>query len=218
MITTHSLGELIAKELRPRIWEGDIPAEQRLTETELAQEFQVSRSSAREALQLLKHEGLVEMIPRRGAFVRRYSDQDLDDLYAARLLLETYAFQEASSRITKDGYQNLMGIVGDMERAFLTDDWRSLGDLDLAFHVTVVKWSGNSVIVSLYDSIRGPIRASIGIPRLEGHRRELVVAEHRDLVQMLRDGDKERIREAITVNIQNGKTLIKQLRNSRKQS
>lgn len=212
MIITHSLAELIVKELRPRIWDGQIPAGNRLTEMDLAQEFQVSRSSVREALHLLEHEGLVEIIPRRGAFVRRYTAQDLEDLYAARLLLETYAFEEACHKITEEGYQDLMHIVASMEQAFVSDDWRSLGDLDLTLHFTVVQWSGNAVIIRLYDSIRSPIRASMGIPRPEGWRRDLVVTEHRELIHALRSGDTERIRQAVTANIQDGKILAQRLR------
>ncbi len=212
MIITHSLAELIVKELRPRIWEGKIPAGRRLTETDLAQEFEVSRSSVREALHLLEHEGLVEIIPRRGAFVRQYTAQDLEDLYAARLLLETYAFQEACCRITEEGYEDLMHILASMEQAVASDDWRSLGDWDLTLHFSVVQWSGNAVIVRLYDSIRSPIRALMGIPRLEERRRDSVVTEHRELIHALRSGDKERIRQAVTVNIRDGKILAQHLR------
>ncbi len=212
MIISHSLAELIVQELRPRIWDGEIPAETRLTETELAQEFQVSRSSVREALHLLEHEGLVDIIPRRGAFVRRFTAQDLEDLYAVRVLLETYAFQEASHRITEEGYQDLMHILESMEQAFASDDWRSLGDLDLTLHFTVVQWSGNAMVVRLYESIRSPIRASMGIPRSKGQRRDLVVAEHRRLIHALRSGDQEAIRQAVTTNLQDGKILAQQRR------
>ena len=77
--------------IRKRILAGDFSRGERLREEELAQIAGVSRTPIREALRRLDAEGLVEFLPNRGASVTAWTEQELDDLYAARALIEGYA-------------------------------------------------------------------------------------------------------------------------------
>ena len=88
--------------IREAIIDGRLAPGQRLKEEELARELGISRTPVREALVILEGEGLVESVPKRGASVRAYAADDLDDMYQLRALLEGYAARRAATRISAE--------------------------------------------------------------------------------------------------------------------
>ena len=80
----------IARHLREQIMSGALPAGERVNETRLMQALSSSRSPVREALRVLESEGLVTLEPHRGARVRGVSEQDLEEIFDVRLMLESH--------------------------------------------------------------------------------------------------------------------------------
>lgn len=85
--------------LREAIVEGRLKPGERLKEQQLAAEFGISRTPIREALLFLEAEGAVELIPNRGAIVRRYTIEEIEDAYELRALLEGFACRRAAERV-----------------------------------------------------------------------------------------------------------------------
>src|SRR5436190_1326390 len=95
-----SLVEEISAELRKRILAGELVSGDRIREMAVAREFQTSQGPVREAFALLRQEGLLISLPRRGTFVSDVSVQDARDAYEIRLLLEPYVIERALARMT----------------------------------------------------------------------------------------------------------------------
>jgi DNA-binding GntR family transcriptional regulator len=142
--------------LRRDIIGGDLVAGQRLGETELAERYGFSRTPIRETLRRLESEGLVEVLPHRGARVVDWTDVDVGAIYDLRALVEGYAARRAATRITDEEIARMSGLCDEMEQITArreTDDidrvdriaqlnmdlHGSVADLAGAYHVTAMR-------------------------------------------------------------------------------
>jgi DNA-binding GntR family transcriptional regulator len=123
--------------IRDAIAEGRLEPGERLKEEELAREFGISRTPIREALLMLQAEGLVAAAANRGASVRSYRADDLDDMYTLRALLEGHAAQRAAGTITPDQLQVLQESVERFVQLRL-DDIGELVKENAVFHDTIL--------------------------------------------------------------------------------
>ena len=142
-----SLSQFIADQLRRGIWNRDIQFGERLLESELAERFEVSRSSVREALMILEHEGLVKSKTRKGTYVTEFSAEDRQEILELRTLLETYAFKRALPRLEEKHIEDLEKILDRMKVKTTEKNWSDLFDLDMQFHHYIVKVCGNSRLI-----------------------------------------------------------------------
>src|SRR5699024_10765672 len=152
------LSELIAEQLRARIWDKDMAFGERLLETDLAEEYDVSRSTIREALKILEAEELVVSQARKGTYVADFTGEDFNEMIELRTLLETTAFKKALPKLDKEHMAALEKIINKMKQKAAEKDWHALFDLDTAFHSYIVHLCGNSRIVKIYQSLQVQIR------------------------------------------------------------
>lgn len=141
--------------IRDGILSGELARGQRLREEVLASRVGVSRTPVREALRRLDAEGLVEFTPNRGARVTAWSEQELDDLYDIRALLEGHGARLAATRVTDEQLDVLCELAAEMERlarrgSSAADELTTLNGL---FHRAVAHASGSSQLESLVRSI-----------------------------------------------------------------
>jgi DNA-binding GntR family transcriptional regulator len=139
--------------IREAIIDGRLAPGQRLKEEELARELGMSRTPVREALLLLQSEGLVESIPRRGAAVRSYAGDDLDDMYQLRAVLEGYAARRAATRISPDDIARLEESCSRFDRLRAEDDLRDLVKENLFFHNVILDAAGSDRLVSFVRKV-----------------------------------------------------------------
>ncbi len=129
--------------IRQAITDGRLEPGQRLKEHDLAREFGISRTPVREALLVLQAEGLIETSPNRGASVRSYNVEELDDMYRLRALLEGYAAQRAAASVTADQLQVLLESCDRFERMRHQDGIEQLIKENAVFHQTVLEAAGS---------------------------------------------------------------------------
>lgn len=184
--------------LEEAILAGAIKPGERLLESQLADELAVSRTTIREALLMLEHQGLVESRARRGTFVTRLSPDDALDVGFARALLEAYAVRVGFERIDAALLLQLENIIAAMGRCSLPGDVPRLVQLDTDFHRLLVEGCGARRIVELWASLSGPIRA-LYITTLENEHATIdyVVEFHRTLLEALRSGDPQIAQNAV---------------------
>lgn len=171
-----------------------------LNEQEIAAVVGVSRTPVREALLVLAAEGLVEMIPRRGARVRAITGREITELMEMRGLIEVHA---AAAVIERDQAPlTAMGEVLGQQRALAGEDPRCSGlrfiELDRAFHQVLVDAAGNELISRTYASLRAR-QVIVGVEALHrrSDRQERVCCEHAEILEGLRARDTARTRAAI---------------------
>jgi DNA-binding GntR family transcriptional regulator len=182
-----ALREQVLAELRQRIVDGDYPPGERLTEERLAADFGVSRNPVREALRIVEADGLVTMVPRRGAVVATPDATTIADLFAVRSSLESVAARLAAERATPQDVVDLRALLDAARLATEQDDLSRVAELNTALHLRVISISGNrwltSIAASMYLHVQWVFR--IG----PAHRAPHSWHEHIRLVDAIAAGD-----------------------------
>lgn len=152
---TLSLAARIADALTDAIAAGAIESGGRLVETEIAARMGVSRVPLREALKLLEAQGIVEVLPHRGARVVPFDDTRVDRVCEARVALERLALRTAVPVFQADPTRVLAldRLLDAMLLAARRRAWLEVSKIDLAFHRTVVEASGNDIVVKLWEAL-----------------------------------------------------------------
>lgn len=158
-----------------------------LSESEVAQAAGTSRTPVREALLRLETEGLLTIVPKKGAYIPPISENEIEAVMEARGLVEDWCVRRAvpaqSSFIAE-----LEGLLGEQEA--LLDDPVGFIDRDRAFHRAIVAHAGNPVLAEFYESLRErQIRMGVRAVASEENRARTVLDEHRAIVRALADGD-----------------------------
>ncbi|MEZ0163787.1 GntR family transcriptional regulator [Kineococcus sp. LSe6-4] len=130
-----------------------LPGGHLLTEGEVADELGVSRTPVREGLLRLQAEGLVRLIPKRGALVVPVSPQEVEDVLEARELVEVHAARGAWA-VRDELVHRLTPHLLAMRRAAAGGTTWDFMSADRAFHAEVVRAAGNEVLAGVYDSLR----------------------------------------------------------------
>ncbi|MBY8848985.1 GntR family transcriptional regulator [Saccharothrix longispora] len=190
----RGLAEESADRIRDAIFAGHFPPGAPLREVELAASLEVSRGSVREGLALLEREGLVRSAWHRGTTVVEVTAEDVEEVYTVRAALDRLAATTALRRATADELAALDRLVDAMadELADGGDGPRLLA-LDIAFHDAVYAAAGNRRLTRAWHAVRSQVRL-FQLRRIalgHAHYRARVVAEHRELVALLRAGDAE---------------------------
>jgi DNA-binding GntR family transcriptional regulator len=176
----------------------------RLREEELAAALGVSRTPVREALRRLHSEGLVELLPRRGALVARWDEEDLDEIFELRALLEGYGARRAARRIEAEKLDPLDELCDAMDAAATEGSDAAIAtitELNLRFHREIHAAARNPRLVKALGSL-------VQVPLVhhtfhhytpEELRRSL--GHHRELVAAIRAGDADWAEEVMRAHV-----------------
>lgn len=192
-------------ELRRGILQGNYQEGEKLTEQNICDEYNVSRTPVREALRQLESEGLIETIPNRGAFVTGVSSQDIADLYEMRKAYEILAVKWAILRITKEELETLGEAFDFMEFYTQKNDVEKMLNINMQFHGLIYLAAHNKRlenILSSYQIYLKQTKASVAY--LDGYL-EVVLEEHRRIYQAFLEGDAEAGAAATALHLDNAK-------------
>jgi DNA-binding GntR family transcriptional regulator len=139
--------------IRAAIMDGRLEPGRRLKEEELARELGISRTPVREALLFLQAEGLVESTPNRGATVRAYAPEEIEDMYELRALLEGHAARRAAARISEEDVERLHESNRRFARLRSAGDVRDLIQENLVFHNTILDAAGSDRLSQLVRKV-----------------------------------------------------------------
>jgi DNA-binding GntR family transcriptional regulator len=162
-----------------------------LTEGEIAAAVGLSRTPVREALLRLEAEGLLRLYPKKGALVLPLSAQEIDDVFEARELVETFAAGKAWPR-RADLVAKLEPLLAAMDAHQRSGDARAFMAADRAFHAAVVGAAGNAVLDKLYASLRDrQMCMGVAALRISPERVLRAAREHAAMVDALRGDDRD---------------------------
>ena len=150
-------GEILAR-LRDYIVEGNLAEGARIPERQLCEMFGISRTPLREALKVLAAEGLVELLPNRGARVRTLSEQDIRELFDLMAGLEALGGRLACEFITADEFSEIEGLHHQMYAFYLRRDMPGYFQTNQTIHRKIVEASRNNALALTYASYSGRIR------------------------------------------------------------
>ncbi|UUW92029.1 GntR family transcriptional regulator [Pimelobacter simplex] len=186
----RSLRDLVLEELRDQIIERRLAPGERLVERDLAEVLDVSRIVVREAIQQLAAEGMVTVLPRRGAQVAALDPDSALHLFEVRIGLESMAATAAAERRTDADLARLDRLIVEAQEATRAGDRKRATHLNMEFHEAVVDAAGNPLLGSIFRSLSGRALQLFRIGQdVDAHG---LHHEHVELVAVLRAGDAER--------------------------
>ncbi len=203
------LRDVVFNNIRQAILRGELKPGERLMEIALANQLGVSRTPVREAIRMLELEGLVIMVPRRGAQVAQITEQDLNDVLEVRLGLEELAVRIACERMTEEELAALFDAVKDFERKIQGEDLSALAEADVKMHEIIYNGTHNQRLVQIISNIREQMyRYRVEYLKDEECRQSLC-EEHYTLWKALAERDSARAVEIISVHIKNQQKAIR---------
>lgn len=201
----------VVRTLEEEIALGQIGPRERLIEEELAGRFGIKRHVARQALAELQNMGIVVRQQNRGAAVRDYSAAEVEQLYAVRTLVETFAAGLVPLPAPPEYVRELAAIQERHRAAVKIRDLRRVFRENLAFHKTFFEACGNASLVEVIAHLAMKAHAirsyNIGNPELL----ELVCTEHAMMVKLLKGGDRKRLVALVGQHLQPAKNNYLQL-------
>ncbi len=198
------LRDVVFNTLRRAILKGELEPGERLMEITLANKLGVSRTPIREAIRKLELEGLVIMIPRKGAEVAKITEKDLKDVLEVRASLEMLAIELACERITEgeieDLRQTCQAFVESID-ILEPDDLTLLAERDVAFHDVIFKATKNARLIQILNNLREQMyRYRMEYLKMTSAREQLV-DEHLQILDAIVARDKVRARQMIEEHI-----------------
>ena len=206
------LRDVVFETLRDAIIQGQLRPGERLMEIQLAEEMGVSRTPVREALRKLELEGLIVMIPRKGAYVAGISVKDIVDVFEVRAALESLAAGLAAERITEQELEEL-------ERALVQISEASSSNLDAVvltdtnFHEIIYRASRNQRLTQLITNLQEQIQRFRTTSLAQPGRTKTAIEEHRKIVEAISERNVELAQALAREHIENAEqSLLSALR------
>ena len=185
------LADRIAEAVRERILYGDYAAGRRILEREITEEFCVSRIPAREALRILHMEGVLELLPGRGALVPHYDRNLIESTIEVVEYLEAAAGRLACRRISDEQINRIARLTEEMHAALRNADRLSYYMLNKRIHEDVVRASKNNVLIGDYIKYNGRLYRTRFLPGNNDKNIMSAMQEHIKIVELLRQRDGE---------------------------
>ncbi len=197
------LRDVVFNTLRQAILTGELKPGERLMEIHLANKLGVSRTPIREAIRKLELEGLVTMIPRRGAEVAQITGKSLQDVLEVRRSLDALCAELACERISEEEVEALGVACKAFEEATAKGDIRAIAAADVALHDIIIQATGNRRLVQLVNNLAEQmyryrfeyIKDQAVYPRL--------IEEHRVMYNAFCEKNKEIAAKAAVTHIDN---------------
>ncbi len=195
------LRDVVFNTLRQDILTGRLKPGEHLREIALANKIGVSRTPVREAIRMLELEGLVKIIPRRGAVVADITHKELTDVLEVRNALEQLAIELACQRITKEQLNMLRENVAEFKRVTKSKDVTRLAQIDVDFHDIIFDATDNKRLVQMLNNLREQMYRFRFEYLKDSEVYDGLIEEHIHVIKNLEDGDIENAKRNISYHI-----------------
>ena len=197
------LRDVVFNTLRQAILRGELKPGERLMEIQLANKLGVSRTPIREAIRKLELEGLVLMIPRKGAEVAEITEKSLKDVLEIRRALEDLAVRLACEKITKEDLKELKKAGDEFKKVLKSQDITEVAEADVRFHDVIYMATDNPKLIQLLNNFREQMyRFRVEYLKNDEVRPQLL-AEHDEIIKFITEGNKEEASRVVTRHIEN---------------
>ncbi|MFP4697798.1 MAG: GntR family transcriptional regulator [Eubacteriales bacterium] len=202
------LRDVVFNTLREAILKGELVPGQRLMEKQLADRMGVSRTPIREAIRKLELEGLVVMVPRKGAEVARITEKDLKNVLEIRCALEELAVRIACKKINESEVRELRSTITEFAEAIDQKDFDSIVEKDVEFHDIIFQATGNEKLIQILNNLREQIyRFRVEYIRKADNHYNLL-KEHEEILNAIENKNVERARKVAEQHILNQEMTV----------
>jgi DNA-binding GntR family transcriptional regulator len=196
-IMRRTLHDEVLERVRDMIIEGRLAPGQRINEGQVGAQLGVSRTPLREAIKTLASEGLVEILPAKGAIVRKFTARDLADILEVIKSLEQLGGRIACAQASDATIEAIHTLHRDMLALYATRDRLDYFKLNQAIHSAIVAASGNAVLAEMHTTLQSRIKRLRFVGNEGPEKWAGAVAEHEDMMAALLKRDADALSEAI---------------------
>ena len=205
------LHQQVVLRLRQRIVEGQLAPGAKLNERELSESLNVSRTPLREAIRMLAAEGLVELLPNRGAVVASMSAQDVADTFEVIAGLEGQSGELAAQRITPAQLNEIQALHFEMAAAFTRRDLSTYYRLNALIHGHINAAAGNRVLAQTWSNVNARLQALRFRSNFDDAKWQRAMHEHGEMLERLRERDGAGLRALMVRHLMNKRDAVLEL-------
>ncbi len=207
-IPRSALHERVADRLRSLLVEGAIAPGAKLNERELAERLNVSRTPLREAIKMLAAEGLVELLPNRGAVALSLSEQDVLDTFEVMAGLEGMSGELAAQRITEAELSEIKALHYEMLAAHTRRDLSAYYRLNAQIHKAINSAAKNPVLLATYTQVNARLQALRFRSNQDEAKWKRAVNEHEQMIEALAARDATALRNILVQHLNNKRDVV----------
>ena len=212
-IPRAALHEQVAQRLRQMLVEGHVAPGAKLNERELSEELKVSRTPLREAIKMLAAEGLVELLPNRGAIAVELSEADILNTFEVMAGLEGQSGELAAQRITESELAEIRAMHYEMMAAYTRRDLSNYYRLNAAIHRAINAAARNPVLTATYTQVNARLQALRFRSNQDGEKWARAMQEHEQMIAALEAHDSAALRAVLVAHLGHKRdVVIEQLR------
>ena len=212
-IPRANLHEQVANRLRQMLVEGRIAPGAKLNERELCEVLDVSRTPLREAIKMLAAEGLVELLPNRGAIAVQLTEEDVRNTFEVMAGLEAQSGELAAQRITDAELAEIRAMHFEMLAAYTRRDLSNYYRLNAAIHRAINAAAKNPVLGATYDRVNARLQALRFRSNQDEEKWKSAMREHEQMVEALAARDPAAMRAVLAAHLKNKlDVVLEQLR------
>lgn len=203
----------VAQRLRQMLVEGLIAPGAKLNERELCEQLKVSRTPLREAIKTLAAEGLVELLPNRGAIAVQLGEADILNTFEVMAGLEGLSGELAAQRVTPEQLAEIEAMHYEMKAAYTRRDLSTYYRLNMAIHRAINAAARNPVLTATYHQVNARLQALRFRSNLDGEKWTRAVQEHDRMVEALQKRDGAALRAELVAHLGHKRdVVVEQLR------
>ncbi len=201
----------VVARLRNLIVEGHIAPGAKLNERELCERLKVSRTPLREAIKLLAAEGLVQLLPNRGAIAARLDEADVCNIFEVLIALEGLSGQLAAERITEVELEEIRALHYEMLACYARRNLPGYYALNARIHAAINAAAGNPVLTTTYGSVNSRAHPMRFHSNHDEKKWEAAVKEHEQMIQALGDRDATGMRDILVAHLTSKRDAVLKL-------
>ena len=207
-IPRASLHEQVALRLRQMLVENQIAPGAKLNERELAGVLQVSRTPLREAIKMLAAEGLVELLPNRGAIAVELTETDVQNTFEVMAGLEAMSGELAAERITDAELAEIRAMHFEMMAAYTRRDLSGYYRLNAAIHRAINAAARNTVLTTIYNQVNARLQALRFRSNQDDAKWKQAMAEHERMIDALGRRDAGAMRAVLREHLDHKRDVV----------
>ena len=210
-ISRLALHDQVVQRLRTMLVEGRIAPGAKLNERELSEQLRVSRTPLREAIKLLAAEGLVDLLPNRGAVAVKLTEADVLHTFELLAMLEGLSGELAAQRITEPELAELRAVHYEMLACFSRRDLSGYYRLNARIHALINEAAKNPVLASTYRAVNARVQSLRFRTNQNEAKWKRAVADHEAMLAALEAHDPAALRNVLVAHLQNKRDRVLEL-------
>ncbi|MBC8158236.1 MAG: GntR family transcriptional regulator [Rhodospirillales bacterium] len=209
-IARTSLHDQVVDRLRDMIVEGELDPDTRINEKALCERFGISRTPLREALKVLASEGLVELMPNRGATVASFTSEDLDETFPIIGALEALSGEIACEQITDTEIAEIRALHYQMVLHYQKGELHEYFQINQTIHEKILAATHNGTLTNIYNSLSGRVSPARFRANMSKPRWAEAVEEHENILKALEARDGQTLSRLLKTHLANKRESVRE--------